>query len=284
MLENEKNSQESFEHLTILEISSMCALRVFSMACSCLTAAAAAVQTMAAATDVVPTVRQVRRLLWARRHLCGRDGRDSPPHCASSPRPTVRHPFAPLFAPPHPAAPPRPRITLLLTRHCPTGAPALAGPLPPHRLFSSLRHFLVMAARYPPTPLPSGPRTHHGRWQRNRRRRLPPPPPPPLFGGGGWTWPPPTRTWCRTSPPCALATLGTKMSWGGGRLGKRAGGGGVPLLVRPADAALNVHTNALEGGFGRRRVPQPPAGGAAPPMATRAPTASPLTAPKSEPE
>jgi len=131
---------------------------------------------------------QVRRFLWARRHMSGGDGRDSTTVCPSSPRPTVRHPFASLFAPPHPAAPPRPRITLFLIRRSPIGAPALAGPLPPHRLFSSLRLSPNLAARYPPTPLPPGPPTHRGRRRRNRRRRLPRPPAAPnFFGGGGWT-------------------------------------------------------------------------------------------------
>jgi len=69
--------------------------------------------------------------------------------------------------------------------------------------------------------------------------------------------------------------------WAGGGKGGR---GGVPRLVRPADAHLHVHTYVMEGGSGWRGVPPPPAGGAAPPAATRAPTATPLTAPKSEPE
>jgi len=39
----------------------------------------------------------------------------------------------------------------------------------------------------------------------------------------------------------------------------------VPLLVRPVDADLHVHTYVLEGGSGWRGVPPPPAegGGAA---------------------
>jgi len=55
-------------------------------------------------------------------------------------------------------------------------------------------------------------------------------------------------------------------------------------LVRPVDADLHVHTYVLEGGSGWRGVPPPPAGEAAPPTATRAPTATPLTVPESKPE
>jgi len=67
-------------------------------------------------------------------------------------------------------------------------------------------------------------------------------------------------------------------------VGGRGGEGGVRRLVHPTDADLHVYTYVLEGGSGWMEVPPPPVGGAAQPTATRAPTASPLTAPKSEPE